>query len=417
MWRLCEMSLAQNGATMDLSKSWQEKRLPENFPKLLIANIPQIPQEVVAAYRKAAGAAKTGLFDTHPCDRDRINQAKVEEPGEGIFHLDGAATDLFRNFDSLAKAVTFEMYKAMLGSEITKDQLIAVADVVQTQAIAQEGYEAADRFFLNALSPTQPLPLAWDYPKAPVKPAEAKAALVAARRELEATRDDNLDAIKRSNAVMTHLFNAESAIVLLKAGVKIKAVDFGLSAATLKAAEAARAEADDQRQVLDATLGRFSDAASRRLTQALSILQADAVADRVPEGRDRREEARILYPCVVHLGGNVAKQLPELIRARQVLGGVIQVWQQEKNINNQVYINAVLRASADLHRLLEDFRWKVGDTIYYPFRTCQRRSDFGSVRPPRDSSRQARSGQPDERDRWNPRTSLRTLPPRWDASP
>ena len=49
------------------------------------------------------GQAKTGLFDTHPSDRDRIARARAETD-DGIFHLDGPATGLFRNFERTAAA-------------------------------------------------------------------------------------------------------------------------------------------------------------------------------------------------------------------------------------------------------------------------------------------------------------------------
>src|SRR5262249_11317216 len=139
-WRLRELGLAVNYAHSDLHRSWQQKRMPDNFPKLVVANVPQLPKELVAEFRKAMGSAKTGVFDTHTCDRDRIARAKFEEPGEGIFHLDGPATDLFRNFDALARAASFEMYKAVLGPEITKDRLYAVSELVESQAVAEEGF-------------------------------------------------------------------------------------------------------------------------------------------------------------------------------------------------------------------------------------------------------------------------------------
>lgn len=366
-WRVREISLAEGGAFADLRSSWQQRRMPDNYPKLILANVPQIPREVVAAYRKTMGTAKTGLFDTHPSDKDRIARAKVEEPGEGIFHLDGPATDLFRNFDSLARATSFELYKAMLGPEITADQLYTVAELVESQAVAQEGFAAADRFFLGALSVTQKLPLPWGYPRAPDDPPAAKRTLVQARDELQANREDNVTALKRGEELESRAAQAEAALTLAKAGVKFKADAFGLRAATARAAESARDGAERELRRLDETLDPFASAAARRLTQALAILQADPVAARVPEGRERREEARILYPCVAHLGGNVVHLVGPVVRARTVLGGLLDMLQAARNQNDPALINAVLRASGRLRELLEELRWKVGDTIYYPF--------------------------------------------------
>src|SRR5262249_17002501 len=43
MWRFRLMSMAEQGAYADLSSSWQQRRMPDNFPKLVMANIPHIP--------------------------------------------------------------------------------------------------------------------------------------------------------------------------------------------------------------------------------------------------------------------------------------------------------------------------------------------------------------------------------------
>ena len=167
MWRMHVMSLANNGAYADLASSWEERRMPDNFAKLLLANIPQIPKELMAAHRAAMDQGSTGLLDLYPCNRERIAQAQREQPGAGIFHLDGPATDVFSDFDAMAKVVSLDLYKSMVGPGITKDQLYAVAELVETQVAAQEGQAAAERFLLGSLDLLiTRLPLPRDYPAA-----------------------------------------------------------------------------------------------------------------------------------------------------------------------------------------------------------------------------------------------------------
>ncbi|AGA24550.1 M48 family metalloprotease [Singulisphaera acidiphila] len=366
-WRLRELQLASEFAMADLQSSWQQRRLPDNFPKLILANVPQIPKETLAAYRQASGQATTGLFDTHPSDRDRIARAKLEEPGEGIFNLDGPATDVFRNFDALARAVTFEYYKSVLGRDISKDQLYPVAELVETQAVAQEGYVAAERFFLKAMPLTQRLALPYDYPKAPTQAKGAKQALVKARNDQQAAREECLSASERNSDVHARLIKAEAASVLLKSDIKLDAEAWGLRTATVKAAEAARDQALAESHALEAEFAPYAASAAQRLTQALAILQVDTVADRVAEGRERREEAQTLYPCASHLGSNVVSQLLPAIRAKQVLELLLTRYNEGKNEKNQPLITAILHGASDLRNKLEELRWKVGDTIYYPF--------------------------------------------------
>jgi predicted Zn finger-like uncharacterized protein len=365
-WRLRELNRAESGAYSDIMSSWRQNRLPDNLPKLVLANGPQIPADVMAEYRKEMGQAKTGLFDTHPSDRDRIAHARAEAT-DGIFDLDGPATDVFRNFDSLARLVTFEFYRAAFGPHVTKEQLYPVAELVQTQAVKREGFEAFQKFFLHAYSPGQPLPLPWDYPAAIADPAKARAALIAARGQMEARRDAAIAAWKRWKERFADSATAESASLLLEAGFKIKAADFDLEAATSRAAneklqwtEAATARAFE-------VLAPFTQAAARRLTTALAILESETVVVRIPDGKALRDEARALYPCAAHLGSRVTGETPPVYRASVVLNRLLTLHQQGNNQGNQALTSAILRTSALLQDRLDEFRWKVGDLIEYPF--------------------------------------------------
>ena len=367
MWRFRVMNLAENGAYADLQSSWQQRRLPNNFPKLVLANIPQIPEPVIAAYRQAMETAPTGLFDTHPGDKDRIARTQREAPDAGIFQLDGPATDVFQDFDALAKTASLDMYKSAVGPGITSDQLFEVTELVETQTAAQEGDQAAGRFFLGALGLFHRLPLPQEYPSAPDDLKAAKQTLVQARKDLESTRADALAAKARVDEIRHRLYLADLALVYIKTGVKVRAAEFQLKAATTRAAEAARNKAEAELLQLDSQLEPFTSAASHRLTLTLALLETQPVADRVSEGRDRRQEARSLYQCAAHLGANMTSPIARLAHARQLLLGTLQAYEVGKAPKNQPLINAVLRASASLRDELETFRRKLGDAIDYPF--------------------------------------------------
>jgi hypothetical protein len=369
MWRVQVIALAQNGAYADLNSSWQQRRLPDNFPKLVMANIPQIPQEFLSAFRQQIETATSGLFSTHPSDKDRIARARREAPGDGIFPLEGPASDVFRDFDVLAKTASFEMYRASLGPGISKDQLYEVAELVETQVSAQEGAGAAARFFLGALDLTRRLPMPSEYPAAPADLPAAHRALAAARAALPAARQGYLESSRLRKELGSRLVQAELATVLLKTDVKIKAADFDLKAATPRAAELARdqAEAELRRVEESETADPFAAAAVARLAGALGLLEDAGVAGRVPDGRDRRDEARALYPCTAHLAAGIMPQVARLAQSRSVLAGAIQAYQAGNNPKDQPRINAVLRAAASLRDRLEETRWKVGDGIAYPF--------------------------------------------------
>ena len=384
-WRVRELAFASQFAYADLDSSWRQNRLPDNFPKLVLANVPQIPKDMLAKYRKEMGQATTGIFDTHPCDRERIARARAEAT-EGIFDLDGPATDVFRNFDSLARLLTFEFYREKIGPHVHKEQLYPVAELVQTQAVAREGFEAFQKFFLHAHRPGQPLPLPWDYPPAATDPLRAKAALVAAREEMEATRDKAIAAWKRWIKWGEEAISAEDALLLLHAGCKIDRASFNLD-------EASTREAQVKLQRAEAGLGRcvqavepFTSAAVRRLTTALSIL--DAAAARIPDGVALRDEARALYPVAAHLGARVTGEITPVWRARIVLERILSRCNEPGNQNNERLFNAATAASSQLRQRLDDFRWKIGDLLDYPFEHAEESISLAkyvlAVIPPRD---------------------------------
>ena len=76
----------------DMRVGWNmNKRLPDNFPAYLMNHEAALRPDSKTQLEDAAGLGKTGIFDTHPSDGDRIRQAR--KAGElGVFDLDAPAT-------------------------------------------------------------------------------------------------------------------------------------------------------------------------------------------------------------------------------------------------------------------------------------------------------------------------------------
>src|SRR5204862_6962780 len=84
--RLAELSVARRLAISDISQFLNEGRLADDLPALVLANVPQITPEIRKQVLEPLEMSKTGLFDTHPADRDRIASAALEK-APGIFRL------------------------------------------------------------------------------------------------------------------------------------------------------------------------------------------------------------------------------------------------------------------------------------------------------------------------------------------
>ncbi len=332
MWRFRLMGLASNGAHSDLQSSWRERRMPDNFPKLVLANIPQIPKEVVTASRQGIDSGTTGWLDLYPSDKDRMVHAAIEEPGEGIFHLEGSATDVFSDFDALARVVSFDLYKSWLGPEITDQQLYSVADLVESQASTQEGHAACQRFFLRGLIPLiDRISMPGDYPVAPADPATAEQALVRARNDLQAASAAHLEALAGRDQIFERLSKAQIAKIALEVGMPIQAAKYGLEGCTVPAAERARDLANAELRRVVSECQEFGATAALRLMHTLAILEVDTVADRMPDGHERREECRAIFPCVVYLGSHLGDLVSSLVVQRSVLIGMAELYQTARS--------------------------------------------------------------------------------------
>jgi Zn-dependent protease with chaperone function len=121
--QLLLLGLATNGALALAEKSWNKSwRLPDDLSELIVALAAGVPQAEVRNIEKELAKAKTGLFDTHPAHGERLASARREN-APGVFHLDGPATGLFKDFPHLSRAVTLSFYRQVIGKRVKRDAL------------------------------------------------------------------------------------------------------------------------------------------------------------------------------------------------------------------------------------------------------------------------------------------------------
>lgn len=125
--RLCVLGNALEKSYKEMRVGWNlNKHLPDNFPAFLMNHEAALKPAMKTQIEDRAGLGKTGLFDSHPSDGDRIRKARrAGEPG--VFDLDVPATALFANFEILAKQVTQLHYEDDLGIPLAMARLSPVA--------------------------------------------------------------------------------------------------------------------------------------------------------------------------------------------------------------------------------------------------------------------------------------------------
>jgi hypothetical protein len=104
------------------------RKLPEDFPAYLVAQHAKLPPAFCQRMQDTLGLARTGLFDTHPSDGDRIRRARQADDA-GVFHLELPATALFSHFDIVSKQVTHLHYEDDLGLAFDASNLRPVEGV------------------------------------------------------------------------------------------------------------------------------------------------------------------------------------------------------------------------------------------------------------------------------------------------
>ena len=82
------LSVAYQGALADLEEFHREGRLGDNLPRLVVVNAKEIPADLRQKIGKMIDESNTGVFDTHPCDKDRIIDARREKAA-GVFTIRG----------------------------------------------------------------------------------------------------------------------------------------------------------------------------------------------------------------------------------------------------------------------------------------------------------------------------------------
>jgi len=177
------LTVASRGAMVDLEQSWSEQRLCDDMPALVLDNLDQIPAATSAALLTEMASQRTGMFDTHPSDKERIDNAD-REAAPGVLVDEGAASTLFADFGALSRRATVAFYRTTIGERSTRARLVPAAEYLR----AQRGESDAARALLRVLRLPQTLELPLRLP--PVDTTDADAA----RRRLEALRAAQLEA-------------------------------------------------------------------------------------------------------------------------------------------------------------------------------------------------------------------------------
>ena len=92
----------------------------KNLPKLIVEKTKGLDPKSIQQVLEQSHSKKTGLFDSHPSDGQRIEKAQ-KYGAEGIFHSTAPAAALFSGFELTCQSITDDFYRNEFG--VTKQMI------------------------------------------------------------------------------------------------------------------------------------------------------------------------------------------------------------------------------------------------------------------------------------------------------
>ncbi len=344
---LC-LHAAQGLAISALQEQWKEKRLVDNFPRLVVATRRQAARAIEIQVERQIANEPAQRFATHPTVRQRIAHA-LREKGVGVFASDLPATALFSDLAGLEQRASLAFYRTQVGTQVEAASLIPTEDLKERQAQRAAERAALDRYFQNPSSlKGVPLPAAWP----PLDRPAALAGLRNAGPALASRNERHALASQQYHAAAEERLVALQARALLEAGFTLRPGQFNLPEGLLSLAQRAAATAEERMRSLGAELTAGEEREVRRLLLPLSLLDGPPAA-----------EAQRLLACAAFLGPH----LPLLFELREtcVVLDILRVQIKPDRPNRRLRDALEARRTRLLEQLKELHRTLRGQA--YPF--------------------------------------------------
>ena len=390
--RMLELSLAHEWAFQDLENAWEEGRLVDNLPALILANERQIPEDIRQQVLKAhLRYARTGLFHTHPCDLDRITnarklkaqplfklnlshgkiqshieQARIKDTAK-VFTSSPPASILFKDFSARAHRISLDYYRGVFGKEVMPRNLVSVEAMVQSHDQEWEYSRALNRFSQGQFTMLRPIGLPQNCLQATVDYSKIPPMLESARELIMSSAGDYDQRLKRFNSLEIRIMEAFQNRALLDGGLH-------LSGAKVKAMEKVFQEVEQgQRLAVIDELNSFEKLLRDRMTGALQLLNVQSVVAKIDNGEDPKQTAE-RFIKTAHAVENQLTAVRDLQIAYQQLAVLVNSLEGKED--NEKLVRQVRLKMEDLRQILARLRRLLMD-ITYPFEHTKTQMTLG----------------------------------------
>lgn len=227
------LSMAATAVKDEMNATWHNnQQLVDDYTRAITAEYQNQPADIQETVNKIIADGNTHWQNTHPCDRER-NENAMREKSSGIFTLAVPASQLFTRFDKYSKDMTFHLYRNIWELPVAVNNLVPVEQFIGHRQQREQHSAAMDYFFkdcFNIHTPVLVMPL-------PKVNADQQTQFMQKWYALAEQLLKNQSLIKQHYNQCGQLYErkqlAESAEALLKAGFKIDPKEFKLAKAEL----------------------------------------------------------------------------------------------------------------------------------------------------------------------------------------
>jgi Zn-dependent protease with chaperone function len=303
MRSIVELSAASNFAEQELNHLARERRLVDNFPRLIAAQARYLPEPVREQLAKADQQAEMSWDDTHPPNRLRVAQALLlNQPCR--YAPEGPATDLFVDFDSRCRAMAREIYSDNLNRPVTAEELIPVDQAIAEMAQSAANDQASRDYVGGAMKALDQLDFDEPTLSTTQSAAELWSELLSARREQTQYLGPFRESSQRESELIEEWQVTELLSIAMLSNQPTSPFQPASAPRRLRNHEATLKHLEGvlEQWIAASVRGRpFRRAWSTRLRTALQLLDTPETAALLPETPRLRGQRDRLWPALVAL--------------------------------------------------------------------------------------------------------------------
>ncbi|MCA9262460.1 MAG: M48 family metallopeptidase [Planctomycetales bacterium] len=360
--RLREIGLAYQASQSDLRRFYQEGKLGDNLPKLIESRLEELTPEIRAKVREMGDESRTGWFDTHPADVERIASARREQAA-GIFHVRRPASELFSNYESLCKNVTWDFFREYFGDRLKPADLHSVDGLLAQRKAEREERKTMDCYFQGAVSFWRPIRLPTGYLEPPREPQSTLKQLKTWRERVSQAGEAYRKQLAELEQADDDMVQAMCAVAVYRSHMPIRNLQFTIAAESIDEAKRIGRESQRRQAKAKENLQTHEDLAGRRMHAALQLALVPAVAQRLDQSPALVADVQQLLPLCQHLGTQM-ETIAEIRNHRSVLETLCSFL--DRFGNDQTLVSEVLCESKNVARKMTQLHQSCS-LLDYPF--------------------------------------------------